>query len=196
MIHEIAKELGDYLEAKGCGFPVYDREATLPTTWARNRIVVARGDEDKVGPPRFQSRNPKVHFIRTIPATITIFAQSTATGAQEFEHRRVTDNVVDMCLIALRHIAGTRRIGLAITSSKRVPLIDLEKSERVGGFAHEIAFTVERAVSERTWTGAIQSEFEIPAEGIRSVTKVSYSGSDDDGDINTAPASAETACGA
>jgi hypothetical protein len=195
VIHQIAKDLGKYLASRGCGFPVYDKEATAPTTWARNRVVVARGDEDKVGPPRFQSRNPKVHFIRTIPATITIFAQSTKTGAQEFEHRRVADNVVDMVLIALRSIAGTRKSGLAIVSSKRVPIDDLEKSERVGGYAHEIAFTIERAVSERTWAGAIQDEFEVIEGGIRSVTKVAYSGSDDDGDINTAPASAETACG-
>ena len=196
MIHEVGRELEVLLAAQGCPFKVYDKEATKPTSWARNRIVIERGDEDKVGPPRFQSRVPKVHFVRQIPATITVFAQSAVTGAQLFEHRRLADNVVDMVLIALRKIAGTRKNGLAIASSKRVPIDDLEKSEVAGGFAHQIAFTIERAVSERTWAGDLQEQFEVPTGGIRSVTEVSYSGSDDDGDINTPPASAEIACGA
>lgn len=196
MIHEIGRELETAIAAKGCPFKVFDREATKPLTWGRNRIVIERAPEDKVNPPRFQSRVPKVHWVRDIVGTITIFAQSSVTGALEFEHERLCDEVVDQVLIAMRGVAGARRNGLTITKSTRVPIADLAASEKVGGVAHQITFSIERAVSEREWDGTLQAEFEIPADGIQSVTKVSYTGSDDDGDINTAPASAETACGA
>lgn len=193
MIHEIGRELEAAIAAQGCPFKVFDRESTQTTTWGRNRIVIARDPEDKVGPPRFQSRVPKVHFVRLIGATITIYAQASVTGAKEFEHERVCDDVVDMVLIALRGIAGARKNALAITKSTRVPIEDLAKSEKPGGVAHQISFTIERAVSERTWAGSTQGTFALGAGGMRSRTNVFVS--DNDSDPGTVPAGAETSCG-
>ncbi len=193
MIHEIGRELEAAIAAKGCPFRVFDREPTKTTTWGRNRIVIERVPEDKVSAPRFQSRVPKAYFVRDIGGLITIFAQSTVTGAQEFEHERICDDVVDMVLIALRGIAVQRKNGLAITKSTRIPIDDLAKSERVGGVAHQIAFTIERAVSERRWSGAVQETHAIA--GMRHRTNVFRQGEDDDNDNTTVPAAAVTACG-
>lgn len=194
MIHEIGRELEAAIAAKGCPFRVFDREPTKTTTWGRNRIVIERIPEDKVNAPRFQSRVPKAYFVRYIGGLITIFAQSTVTGAQEFEHERICDDVVDMVLIAFRGIAVQRKNGLSITKSTRIPLDDLAGSERIGGVVHQITFTIERAVSERRWSGAVQETHAIG--GIQSRTNVFRQGEDDDGNPNTVPAGAETACGA
>lgn len=193
MIHEVGRELEAAIAAQGCPFKVFYRESTQTTTWGRNRIVIAREPEDKVNPPRFQSRVPKVHYVRDVAGVITIFAQASVTGAKEYEHERVCDDVVDMVLIALRGIAGVRKSAIAITKSTRIPIDDLSKSERVGGVAHQISFTIERAVSERTWAGSTQGTFAVGAGGVRSRTNVFMS--DDDGDPGTVPAGAETSCG-
>lgn len=195
MIREIGVELKTELQRQLVPFEVVYRDVAQQTTWGRNRIVVERIAKEEVGSPRVTSVNPKRLYLRNILGKITIYAQSTAAGAKDFEHERVADNAVDAVLCALKLIAARRRQGLKIGRSEQVKVADLDKSEVAGGTKHEIEFAVERAVSKRTWANEIQPEFTIPANGVRSVTKVSRAHRDDDDDDMTIPADAEIACG-
>jgi hypothetical protein len=152
MLHEIGRELEAFILAKGCPFRVRDREALKPTEW-RNVIVIEH-DADTFGPARSQSYNPRRHWTRNIGAKITIYAKSPQSGAVEFEHRRVAEQVLDQVLVALRHIAARRKIGLAIGAGKFATVAALESSDRQGGAVYELAVSFERGVAEVTWVGA------------------------------------------
>jgi hypothetical protein len=156
MIHEIGRELDAKLRAKGCPFKVIDREVTKPTAW--KNVVVIEDMPDTVGPARSQSLNPKRYFTRYLGGKLTIYAQSTKTGALEFEHKRIAHQVVDLALVALRKIGAERRQPVVIGRSEFVKIADLEKSERPAGVVYELEFTVERAVEDRTWVGAAAPE--------------------------------------
>lgn len=191
MIHEIGRELEAQLLAKGCPFKVIDRETTKPTSW-RNVIVIERRS-DATGPARTQSINPKRYYTRYIGAKVTVYVQSTKSGALEFEHERIADRVVDLVQVALRKIAADRKQPIAFGRSELVKIPDLEASERLGGAVYELEFTVERSVADRTWTGAIAAEFEIGAGSFTNGTLVRRAHTEeDDGD----PTTPETACGA
>ncbi len=191
MIHEIGRELEAKLLAKGCTFKVVDREAFTPTAW-RNVIVI---DEtgDTYSPPTSQSRNAKRYFDANVGATLTIFAKSAASGAAEFEHRRVARRVADLALVALRTIRAERNIGLTIGAGGFVPIEDLAGSEVRGGTVYRLAFTVARGVLDLTWAGSAAAEFTFAADSISNTTEVSLASvPEDDGD----PSTPEIACGA
>ncbi len=159
MIHEIGMELQAKLAAQGCAFKVLDREATKPTQW-RNVIVI---DEtgDTYGPVRSPGGNPRRFFTGNVGAKLTVYAQSTKSGAAEYEHRRAARRVVDLALVALRTIRAERKTGLTIGAGAFVPIDDLEKSERPGGVAYELAFTVERGIFDTTFAGAAFEEADL-----------------------------------
>lgn len=161
MIHEIGRELEAKLAAKGCPLKVIDREGTQPTAW-RNVVVIER-TTDTTGPARSQSFNPKRYYTRNIGAKLTIYAQSTKSGALWFEHERITDNVVDLVHVALRTIAAERRQAITFGGGEFIKITDLEKSEREAGAVYVLPFTVERGVSDRTWAGAIAAEATLAA---------------------------------
>ncbi len=191
MIHSIGRELETKLAAKGWPFKVYDRETSKRTAWT-NGIVIERTPDTVTG-ARSQSRNPKRYYTRNIGAKLTIYAQSTKSGAAEFEHERVADRVVDLSLVALRTIFAERNVGHAFGGGEFVPIEDLAESERRGGAVYVQPFTVERGVADLTWAGSEAAEFTFVADSITNTTEVSIASvPEDDGD----PSTPETACGA
>lgn len=177
MIFQLSQEVEAVIREKGCPFPVHYHERTKATAW-RNAIVFDRVPDEKVEPPSGTSDNPKRHYQRRVGGKLTIYAQSTATGAKYFEHEFVADEVVDMALIALRKCG--RVYGVQITGSRQIPLDDLEKSEVPAGVVHEITFTLARGVTERTWAGAIAPTFEIIEGSITSRTDVRQANAPED----------------
>lgn len=199
MIHEIGVELQAELAAKGVPFRVVDGpEDTQTTTWGRERIVIERDEDrgDSFGPVKSQRANPKHRFTREIGAKITIYTQSTRSGAQGFEHFRRADHALDLVLVALDKVVRTRRNTLTISGGRFLRPADLENSERRGGAVYELTFTVDRAVYEQKWDGSIAGEWTVTPGSIANTTKVSaLGGPDDDDNPQTPPATAETACG-
>ncbi len=159
MIHQIGRELEAKLLAKGCPFKVFDREGTKPTAW-RN-VVVIEETGLKYGPPTSQSRNPKRYADANIGAKLTIYAQSTRSGASEFEHQRVAHRVADLAVVALMTIRAELKVGLTLGGAKFVPIEDLAESENPGGAVLEMDVTFARAVEDRTWAGSAWAEADI-----------------------------------
>lgn len=195
MLHQIGRELEAHLVAKGCPYKVYDREPRAGAVTYAPRIIIEYADDDKFGPPRGLSTNPKKHYTRTLSCKISIYGKSLKRGALEFEHLQVVDQVLDMVLVAMRKVGAARLNRYTVTGGRPFVPADLEKSEVRAGAAYELKFEFDRAVSELNWAGEKFPEAEI--SGVTSRTLVSPTvGPDDDNDPNTPPATAETACGA
>ncbi len=194
MLHALGRELEAKLVAKGCPYKVVDREPRGMAITYTPRIVIEANGDDKFGPPRSQSINPKRHYTRTLSCKLTIYGKSLKPGAQEFEHRRIVEQVLDLVLVGLRYVAAVRFNGFDLTGGRFIVPEDLAKSEIHAGAAYELSFIVERAVAERTWDGDKRPEGTLA--GLNHATKVSqYRGPDDDDNPNTPPATAEVACG-
>lgn len=159
MIHEIGVELGVALAAEGCPLKVVDGpEPTKTTTYARERIVIEHDDGDSFGPVRSQRPNPKHRMNRNVAAKVTIYAQSAAPGALDWEHRRRAEHALDLVLVALEKVIVARKNGWTLKGGGFVQPEDLQKSECAGGVAYELKFTVERGVYEQKWNGDIRPQ--------------------------------------
>jgi hypothetical protein len=192
MLREIARELETALKAKACPLPVYfGPESTKTSTWARERIVLEHdtGAADSFGPARSQTKNPKHRMTRNCAAKVTIFAQAPAPGAQPFEHFRRAEHALDLVLVQLEAVILARKNAWTIKSGRFVQPDDLVKSEKAAGAVYELAFTVERAVVDRTWAGDKRPEATVGTDGVSIV-------SGDEIKTTNGPAdqAAETAC--
>lgn len=177
MIHEVGRELEAKLLAKGCPFKVVDRENSKPTAW-RN-IIVIEETGDTYQPASSQSRNPKRYFDGRIGAKLTVYAQSTKTGALEFEHRRIARRVVDHALIALRTIRAERMVAfLGIGAGRFVPIEDLAASERPGGCAYELLFTIDRGVADLNWVGEAAPEATLASYAMVGAPTLTFAAAD------------------
>ncbi len=190
MIHEIGCELEAALLAKGCPIKVRDREATKPTAW-RNVIIIEHAGGDTFTPPRSQSENPKRYYVRNVGAKLTIYAQSAKSGANEFEHRRLAEHILDLALVGLRRVCAERRMLPDVARGQFVTVEDLAGSEVQGGAVYELPFTVARAVEDREWDGSIDDELTIATETTTTTYVSPAQGPDDDDDESTPPATAE-----
>jgi hypothetical protein len=195
MIHEVVRELSAALVAKKCPIPVADREGVKKIT-TFERIVVEHDDDagDSFSAPRSVFKNPKQDYTRTIGAKATIYAQASADGASEFEHRRRAEKILDVVLGGMRLVSRQRRNAFVPTSGAFVPVADGEKSDRRKGAVYELKFTFDRGVERRNWANEARPQASVA--GFGSTTKASMRGADDDGDPTTVPEDAETACGA
>jgi hypothetical protein len=159
MLHEIGVELGAALVAQGCPLKVFDGpESTKTTTYARERIVLEYADSDSFSAPRSQHRNPKHRMTRNVAAKITIFAQSAAAGATEWEHYRRAEHILDLVLVAMEKVIVARKSAWNVGSGKFISPEDLKASESIGGAVYELAFTVERSVFEQKWNGSVKEQ--------------------------------------
>lgn len=172
MIHELGIELGSALAAQGCPLKVVDGpEPTRSTTFARERIVIEHDDGDAFAPVRSQHRNPKLRMVRNVAAKVTIYAQSPASGATDWEHRRRAEHVLDLVLVGLEKVILARKNGWVLKSGRFLVPADLQKSETAGGAAYELSFTVERGVFEKKWSGAVRAQVSnIPITSTDEIT--------------------------
>lgn len=194
MIHEIGVELSAKLKARGCPLPVVDGpERTGTSTGSRERIVIEYDENagDRFGAVRSQRQNPKHRFTRAQGAKITIYAQSGAAGALEFEHRRRASHVLDLVLVAMDEVAIARTNAWAPTGGKFFTPVDMAMSEVIAGAAYELTFTFDRAVFTQTWAGDVQPQTTLGPDGvsITNTTNVTQANGPDD-------QSPEVGCGA
>lgn len=194
MLHMIGRELEAKLVEKNCPYQVVDREPRGTAITYTPRIVLEHDGDDKFGDPRGLSTNPKKHYTRTIGAKLTIYGKSLKPGAQEFEHRRVVEQVLDIVLVGMRKVAAERLNRYVLVGGKFIVPEDLAKSEIRAGAAYELKFTFDRAVSELTWEGEKFPEASIGT--VQSTNRIwSTFDADNDGNPITPPPTAEIACG-
>lgn len=159
MIHEIAKELGARLAAIGLDAPVVEGPENPTTTWGRERVVLEHtfdGDPDSFAGPRTQSENPKRRYTRTAAYKLTVYATSKKPGASLFEHCRRAEKMLDAVLVEMEEVAATRLSHWAPKSGRFVTPELLKGAENPGGAVYELAFTFDRAVAKRKWSGEIR----------------------------------------
>ena len=186
MIHDVGVALQAKLREFGYGAAtVLDAEQTKPTTRGRERIVIEHDLQkgDSFSNSRSQRPNPVHIYTRNIAVKITVYAQSPRSGAQDFEHRRRAEHIVDLVLVALDFIAaGDAPIFNVWTPNTGGFVIseDLEGSERWGGAVYEMAITISRAVRVQTWAGDIADEATLGTNVDTALTReVSIGGADD-----------------
>lgn len=198
MMHDIGVELKARLVVAGCPIGVVDGpETTKSASWGRERIVIERSGSDAFDAPRSQHINPRHRRTRRMAGKITIYAQSLQAGATMFEHEQRLDAILDQVLVAMDYVAAVRKNAWQPTAGAFFVPEDIKETERRGGAAYELQFTLDRAVIVRTWANAIRPEFTFGAGSLTSTTKASLAhGPDNDNDPNTVPTAAETACGA
>lgn len=195
MLHDIGVALQTKLRARGCPLNVIDGpEPTGTTTWGRQRIVIEHDEGDGFSTTLSQRPNTAHRMNRGVASKITIYAQSTRSGAKDFEHRDLAEHVLDMVLVCLGDVASTAspppvyNVWSADGGSFIVPA-DLAESERRAGAVYELKVTFQRAVKERTWDREIAAEATVGGDegvGITSTTQTSING----------VGGSETACGA
>lgn len=187
MIHEIGVLLQAKLREKGfkSALVVDGPEPTGTAAWGRERVVIERTGGDRPSDVRSQRRNPQHTTVRSIGAKITVYAQSTKSGALPWEHERRADTIVDLVLTSLEEIASgvapPYRVW-AWTGGEFVTPPDLEGTERKGGAAYELTATFDRAVWVKSFVGDIADEMPVDGgvDGVGVVTerRVGINGSD------------------
>lgn len=193
MVHDIGRALEAKLVSRKCPFKVIDGpEDTATTTWGRERIVIERDLDagDGFAPTRSQRPNPAHRMVRLIPMKLTIYAKEPKLGATRFEHEGRADHVADLVLIALGDITGDQSPIFNMWSQQSGRFVtpeDLAESERSAGAVYELRVTVERAVKEQDFKGAVAPEATVGPGGvvINSQTNVS----------TPAGGGSQTACG-
>jgi hypothetical protein len=178
VIHEIGLELQAYLHSAAVKYPfsvVDGPENTQTTTGARERIVIERDpDGDTFDAPRSQTKTPKHLMLRNIGVKITIYAQSPAPGAAQFEHYRRAEHVLDLVLCGLYSVLRARKNEWTVTKGRFVTPEDFQGTEAIVGAVYELHLTIERAVFVQSW--AYETAPTAAVTAFRSTTNVGIAG--------------------
>jgi hypothetical protein len=195
VIKSIADDLRTELAAKGCPLRViYGPEPRPVTSLVDSRIVLERDREggDVIGPPRSQHKNPAIKGVRGMGCVLRIFAKSSLSGANLWDHESLADQTLDKVWVALEKLVKLRRTLWTITGAKLLNSTELEMRglETWPGVVFELRFAVDRGVFDTTWVGDAKPEkaFGEGADAIQiaSTTSVTVNGA----------GSPEVACGA
>lgn len=195
--HDIGAALAAYLVTQGCPLPVVDGpEPTKTATWGRERIVLEHDFSGKgsFGAARGLHVNAKHRRTASDPYKITIYARSAHAGATECEHQTRALLVRETVMAGLDYVAAVNKNHWEPKSGGFTVPDDLAKSETQAGAVYEISLTYDLPIRVITFAQAARPEGNIA--GWHSTTKVSRTGeADNDGDPNTPPSTAVTACG-
>jgi hypothetical protein len=199
MIEDIRKRLAAKLTAKGVPFKVVlGPEPGEAINYGPTRVVIEYDFDGRDSFAAAKSQHGAAHgphrFTRAQALKVTIYAQSTRTGALPFEHFRLANDVLTQVLVGMHDVASDKKNRFSPASGRFVRLADEKPDSTISGAKYELSCTFDRAISEAKWDGELRPHAAITS--IKSQTKVSGAGPDDDGDPNTIPADADTACGA
>jgi len=174
MLYEIAKELQTALVSKRFPFKVlYGPGAVRTVAIAETHVRVDEnlGVNEEWGAPPSAHSNPRVYWQRKIQSRITIYANSTVTGARTQDHERLADKMADMVASAI-YVIGKRRKLIAVGIAGRwIPASELENKslQQWPGAIYEMAVSFSRSVQDLTWADekmpeVAMSEFETHSE--------------------------------
>ncbi len=172
MIYELSREIDAHLRAKKFPFPtVYAGrldEVRPQTSVTRGCIVIGRDPEasESFALPRSQvsqlvnGTKARVDQNRTLTCRATVFAQATFSGSRLNEHERLCDQMVDMLVVALRHVIAPRQhvytppLGGRYLRPEELGADELKGFEQWSGVAYRLFFSVERGILNAAFDGS------------------------------------------
>jgi hypothetical protein len=169
MIYTISRELDAALNAKGVPLRVvYGPESTDGVT-SRERIVMQRA-EDGNPTMRGTKGNPGSSLMaRGQGVTIRVYARSPIGGAQQWDHERRADLVVDRIMFHLETLVRVRRNTLTWgrCGFRKPAEVSLETElPPWPGVVYEMQCQIDRGVFDRAWPTAESPEGAIAEEAI------------------------------
>jgi hypothetical protein len=181
MIYEISKEIAIELSAKLVPHPVIYGPERAPTSMASPRIVIERDRDggDTYEAPKARTPNPKMVFVRQVGVVLRVFGKSPVNGAAVYDHERDADLVVDRLMVALHKVVRARSNQYEVKSAG---LLSAAAAKQVGleywpGAIYEVRLTIDRAVTDVTWTGAAHATASMGgAHGVRFGTVLTPGG--------------------
>lgn len=164
MIHDIGvalqaelRDLG-YLSATVIDGP----ETTAQAGRGRERIVIEHDlGADTFSHARSQRPNPVHRATRGVATVLTVYAQSPKPAAQDFEHRRRAEHIVDLIIVALGNVAAATSPIFNVWEPKGGGFVihaDLEGSPRWGGAVYDLRVEFSRAIKVQNWNREIADE--------------------------------------
>jgi len=158
MLYEMTKEVNALLVSKGFPYPVeYGPGAVRTNAIARTWVHVERdrGAAEQWAAPSGQHPNPPVYWKRNIAAKITIYANSTVTGARTQEHERLADKMADIVASSLYVVGKLRKLLSVGITGRFVPASELDNRslQQWPGAIYEMTVTFSRSVPYLTWAG-------------------------------------------
>ena len=194
MIVSIMRDVADELKAKGVPFEcIYGPERFKPTTLNRPRIVFER--PEKADGAAFNQNAGQL--TRSLGVQITVFAQSTLSGANVYDHERLADLVVDQVMRALYTVAKKRKT--FVRPSGPWGKLSAAELELIGiaawpGIAYAMPVEFDRGLPEVNWQGetAETATFADPNDpedhGVRITSRTEVH-------LNDSTGASETGCG-
>lgn len=177
MIHAIGEQLATALATAGIPIPVYDGpERRKTSTFARERIVLEHFGEDRLLPRHRADSQPHTKFSRVVAYKATLYVQNPSKGSAEFEHRIRAEALLDQVIIAIETICKDRQNLWGWISGKFVTPDDMKDAETLGGAVYEMLFTIDRGVTDASWTGGVPGTVTITEGFITNTTEVEVAG--------------------
>ena len=191
MLREIASEMQAELDARACPFRIVYGPERAPISLAQCRAVIERdrGGTENVSAPKSRGPNPRMIAVRSTSAKCRVFAKSSLSGANVYDHERFADQMVDQLTVSLHACVRRRcteyRISSArILAAEELQLLDLEAWP---GVVYEFKFEVDRGVFDTTWTGERRPTVDMGgAGGVSLGTSVSIGDSTNSNDLPSA----------
>jgi len=182
MLYEISKEIAAELQLKKCPYAVVYGPERLPVSMTTPRIVIERDRQspEQISAPKSRTVNPIMMLTRAIAGQIRVFAKSSVSGANVYNHERECDKAVDRVTVALHKVARRRCTEYRITRAKLLNTTELqyEGLESWPGVVYQINFEIDRGVLDTDWTGDGADTAEIGGTGGVTIgASVSVSGS-------------------
>lgn len=167
MIYRLALDMRDLLAARRFPGKVEHGPLRFNPKLHTNLVVIerSRAGGDSFRSARGAQGNPRTPFVRAIPATITIYAQSSRPGAVAGDHEDLCEAWVDMVAAALYEWGKRAQAeGLAIGDGGMLPASEISGEETWPGAVYRLNIQVTRSVrdvkfeSERDLTGEARPE--------------------------------------
>lgn len=163
MLGSLTDTLRARLRERGVPFDVeYGPERMRQTSLAKSHIVLERDRErgDVFKGPASNTRNPRIVETWGLGCVCRVYAQSTKNGARARDHEELCDEIVRQIVLSLREIVAANRLRWAITGSGYLSAESMDERgmEAWAGVVYELAFQVDRGISDTEYNGEKAAE--------------------------------------
>jgi hypothetical protein len=174
MLAAITDQLREALEARGVPYPVvYGPESLTQSPMATSHIVVQRdratGDTFLGG--RSNTQNPPKVETVAFGAKTRVYAKSTLSGANSYNHERLADAINDQIVLALKPIIINRMNAITFTSARLLTAAELGSPalQRWPGVVYEMKFRIERSILQQNFAGESADTATMGGSGVSTV---------------------------
>lgn len=157
MIHQLALDIESGLQARK--YPVritYGKERLTRDCACSYEITIHRDDEagDAVATLQGSEQNPRKQTIRRLGVVSTFYVSSPLSGAQQHEHERDCDALVDAFICEVSQWSTAAKAGtIEFAESRYLSPEEYTGGESFGGVVYRLRFEVLRGVYARDYEG-------------------------------------------